>query len=175
MRPELSEEQVRYVMSKIEADVVAGDKLADSVERELDLTLMDNEDREPVTVAILCVRHPDASNEFTVSAPEGVDVLVISADYGSGFDGQPRSEDEAEYAVEMAQSLTDEAAGLPDGDKVKEAVAGITAELWEDASHYLSKARLAELEEDPDAPDDGKVLVAGILYDAETGEEAVPQ
>lgn len=34
---------------------------------------------------------------------------------------------------------------------------------------------LLELEEDPDAPDDGKVLIAGVLYDAETGEEADPQ
>jgi hypothetical protein len=31
------------------------------------------------------------------------------------------------------------------------------------------------LEEDPDAPDDGKVLVAGVLYDRETGMEADPQ
>jgi len=28
----------------------------------------------------------------------------------------------------------------------------------------------AYLEEDPDAPDDGKVLVSGQLYDEETGE-----
>ena len=32
-----------------------------------------------------------------------------------------------------------------------------------------------DLEEDPDAPDDGKVLVAGVLYDRETGMEADPQ
>jgi hypothetical protein len=38
---------------------------------------------------------------------------------------------------------------------------------------YRVEARLATLEEDPDAPDDGKVLIAGVLYDAETGEEAV--
>lgn len=39
--------------------------------------------------------------------------------------------------------------------------------------YVLNKpARFAVLEEDPDAPDDGQVLVAGVLYDAETGEEA---
>jgi len=32
-----------------------------------------------------------------------------------------------------------------------------------------------DLEEDPDAPDDGKMLIAGILYDRETGMEADPQ
>ena len=28
-------------------------------------------------------------------------------------------------------------------------------------------------DEDPDAPDDGKVLIAGVLYDRETGMEAI--
>lgn len=46
MNVNLSEAQIRYVMAKIEADVVAGNALADSVERELDLTLMDEEQRE---------------------------------------------------------------------------------------------------------------------------------
>lgn len=46
MRAELAEEQIRYVMSKIEADVVAGVPIADQVERELDLVLMDEEQRE---------------------------------------------------------------------------------------------------------------------------------
>lgn len=31
--------------------------------------------------------------------------------------------------------------------------------------------RIRDLEEDPDAPDDDLVLVAGVLYDANTGEE----
>lgn len=32
-----------------------------------------------------------------------------------------------------------------------------------------------DMEEDPDAPDDGKMLIAGILYDRATGQEADPQ
>lgn len=32
--------------------------------------------------------------------------------------------------------------------------------------------RLSHMDEDPDPPDDGLILVAGVLYDAETGEEA---
>lgn len=175
------------------------------------------------TVAVLCTRHPDASNEYTISNPEGVPLVVIDVDYGSGFDGQPGDEDEAEYAIEMALNITKDASVLPDGDPVKVAVAGIADDLRDDARRYLTKARIRELEEDfdapaeemgeddfhdltlcpdcdadlsmggkhetdcplaarfahleedPDAPDDGKVLVAGILYNAETGEEAVPQ
>lgn len=38
--------------------------------------------------------------------------------------------------------------------------------------HGWPAGRFADLEEDPDPPDDGLVLVAGVLYDAETGEEA---
>lgn len=45
MKVELSERQIRYVMSKIEVDVLAGNPLADAVERELDLCLMDEEQR----------------------------------------------------------------------------------------------------------------------------------
>ena len=80
-------------------------------------------------VAVLCVRHPDYSNEHTVSSPGGLDVVVITADYGSNFDGQPRNTEEGEYAVEMADSLTEEVVELRDGDPVKEAVRGIADEL----------------------------------------------
>jgi hypothetical protein len=57
-----------------------------------------------------------------------------------------------------------------DGAEETDAIWGPFA-IW----HHELLFRFGSLEEDPDAPADGKVLVAGALYDAETGEEADPQ
>jgi hypothetical protein len=85
------------------------------------------------TVTVLVSRHPDAEDDFTISAPEGTDVQIIYADWGSGFDGEPSTVEEGEYAVEMADNLTEQASNLPDGDPVKEAVHGIADELLDAA------------------------------------------
>ena len=52
--------------------------------------------------------------------------------------------------------------------------AGLKATAIQIADEWLDDAGL-DLEEDPDAPDDGKMLIAGVLYDRETGMEADPQ
>lgn len=81
------------------------------------------------TVAILVVRHPDASNEFTVSTPPGTEVVIIDVDYGSSFDGQPRNAEEAESAISIADSIIEQAAVLPALDPVRVAIAFIADEL----------------------------------------------
>ncbi len=79
----------------------------------------------------------------------------------------PRNEEEAEYAVELAISIRGEVASLPQDDKVRKAVENIANLLIDDASEYIPV-------DDDVAYNDGKTLVAGVLYDA-SGEEAVPQ
>lgn len=54
MKLDLSEAQIRYVMAKIEADVVAGMAVANEVERELDLALMDNEQPRAFAKCLIC-------------------------------------------------------------------------------------------------------------------------
>lgn len=116
------------------------------------------------TVTILCVRDPDSSNNHTVSA-EGVNVVVIECDFGSGMNSRsPRNEEEAEYAVELAVRLRHDVASLPQDDPVRKEAQGIADELLDDASEYIPV-------DDDVAYDDGKTLVAGALFDAETGEE----
>lgn len=91
-----------------------------------------DEDHEQV-VAVLVVRHPDAENNITVDAPEGVRVVTISVDYGSGYDGQPRDEDEADYADEQADDLVEQASQLPEGNPIRAQVEAIVRELRSDA------------------------------------------
>lgn len=58
-------------------------------------------------------------------------------------------------------------------DSITEDGAEETDAIWGPFAIWPRAGRFAGLEEDPDAPRDGKVLVAGVLYDAETGEEAL--
>lgn len=54
----------------------------------------------------------------------------------------------------------------------------VTARMWtdEEADAGITAVWFTrDPEEDPDAPDDGKMLIAGILYDRATGQEADPQ
>ena len=76
---------------------------------------------------VLCVRHPDAENAFTTSSL--LPLAVIDVDLGSSFDGYPRDAEEAESAISIADSITEAAAGLPDGDPVKENVRSLADEL----------------------------------------------
>lgn len=74
------------------------------------------------------------------------------------------------FALDDDGAVIDRYRQLTPDDARKAAAALLRAA---DAADGIEGAsRLADLEEDPDAPDDGLVLVAGVLYDAETGEEA---
>ena len=117
-------------------------------------------------VTVFCVRDPDASNEYDYDAPEGIEVRFITLDRGGVFDGSPRNEWEARDAVEMANDLREGVAHLPAENALRQRVMGIAEELRDEASEYL---------DDDEVYDDGKTLIAGVLYDNETGEEADPQ
>lgn len=86
-----------------------------------------------VTVTILVVRDPDAANDYTVSAPDGIEVKFVEADLGSGFDSYPHNDDEADYAIELADSLDTETQHLPEDDPVRVAAMELALQLRNDA------------------------------------------
>jgi ribosomal protein S6E (S10) len=67
-------------------------------------------------VTVVIVRHPDMGTQYSAYAPAGVIVQFIEADLGSSFDGEPTDEEEAEVALEIAKSLEEGTADLPDSE-----------------------------------------------------------
>lgn len=113
-------------------------------------------------VVVVVVRHPDSANQIAAWTPDGRPVTIVDADLGSSFDGRPTDADEADTAREIAARLREGVAGLPACE------ARELARSWADTLE-------ADAAEWPPEPDDGLTLVAGVLYDTETGEEAEPR
>lgn len=96
-------------------------------------------------VAVWVYRHPDSSNEIVVSAPEGFEVLVVSQDDGSSYDGHPRDKEEAEIALENVNARRDEVASLPQDDPVRSAAEEWAEGMTEYIARYLSAARIDDI------------------------------
>jgi hypothetical protein len=94
--------------------------------------------RAAVLAAVLVVRHPDASNSYTIDG----DVEVIDADLGGAFDGEPRSAEEKADATSMAQGWRDQALRLPKGSKVRQSALSLADEF-----DYSDEPGVAELVE----------------------------
>lgn len=115
------------------------------------------------TVTVVIIRHPDLETLYSAFAPAGVDVKFVEADLGSSFNGSPTNHEEATVAVEIADRLDAAVADLPAESDTRALATAWSERLRLDADEYL---------DEDEAADDGNILIAGVLYDAETLEEA---
>lgn len=93
---------------------------------------------ETKTVTVVIVRHPDSSTDYSAYASDAaIDVKFVTADLGSSFNGSPEDEDEAEIALEIAETLTEGVAHLPDHSETRQMALSWAESLRSDASEYI--------------------------------------
>lgn len=114
-------------MSELTGKLVA---LRDRTEgREDRDTLADAVNALTETPVVLCVRHPDNANDYTV---EDGEVKIIDLDFGSSFDGRPEELDTWQEWAEGARSQMDEAK-LPEDHPIRQNVESLIGEAKPDA------------------------------------------
>jgi hypothetical protein len=102
-------------------------------------------------------------------------VTLYPYDDGSEARYQFATLDEAQAFADMVNDLPKSTLAYINGSGLPGPVSPWVSGTYESPEAAMKALREWITDEDPDAPDDGKTLIAGVLYDRETGMEADPQ